>query len=189
MEDRKYKPFAVTARTEGKPRKLYTRILLVNVEPKNGRMHGAYVNAMWDTGAECCVMTSRLAKELGFNFKQEIPSKGIQEEIKTKYGYAHVALVSNGEMIDTITSVVDADWGEYSFIIGMDLICKGTLAITTTPLDTMLSFVVPSIGKIDFVKIFEKRNIKGKYLPLSSEKEDIVVYHGHEILDLILPKE
>lgn len=192
MEEKKeksYKPFAITARTDGKPRKLYTKILLVNIEPQNGRMHGSYVNAMWDTGADTCVMTSKLAKELGFEFKHEIVTKGASEEIVAKYGLAHVALVSNGEMVDTIAGVVDADWGEYSFIIGMDFISKGTLAISSSPIDTTLSFTIPSPGRIDFVRILEKRNIKGKYLPLSSEKEYIKVYHGKEILDFIIPDE
>lgn len=192
MEEKKekqYKPFAITARTDGKPKKLYTKMLLVNMEPQNGKMHGSYVNAMWDTGAEYCVMTTKLAEKLGFEFKHEITAKGINGEIVTKTGFAYVALVSNGQLIETRASIVNEEWGEYSFIIGMDFISKGTLAISSTPIDTTLSFTIPSPGRIDFVKILEKRNIKGKYIPLSSDLERIDVLTGVEILDKIIPDE
>lgn len=42
------------------------------MEPQNGKMNGSYFNAMWDIGAEYCVMSAKLAEKLGFEFKLEI---------------------------------------------------------------------------------------------------------------------
>ena len=55
-------PFAVTAKTPGFPRKLYTPIMVANLRAPAV----AYVNAMWDTGADCCYMTPSLAKHSQF---------------------------------------------------------------------------------------------------------------------------
>lgn len=185
---RSYKPFAITAKTLGSPRLLYTRILVVNLASED-KLTAAYVNALWDTGAQCSLMTRDLARRLGFDFEKEIPGIGIGGITTAAYGYAYVALVSNGDTVDTMAAVVDSLPGKHcSFILGMDFISKGSLAISSSRLETTLSFTIPAGQPIDFVKDLESEGIATKYIPLSSGKEDTRVYSGHEVLGLILPE-
>ena len=186
--EKTHKPFAITAKTLGIPRKLYTPLLLVNAEHKKGTLTAAYVNAMWDTGSEFCLMSRKLADRLGFKFDRDIKSIGLTGETIAHYGRAHVALVNNGEMIKVWAAIIDDDLhDEYSFIIGMNLISMGTLAITTLALQTTLSFKIPSSGNIDFVEEAQGTDATAKYLPLSSTTEDERIYQGPEVLELILP--
>lgn len=188
MTDRICKPFAITAKTLGCPRFLYTRILVVNFASYD-KLTAAYVNALWDTGAECSLMTRELAVRLGFDFRTEILSKGVAGSANAAYGYVSVALVSNGDTVETITAIVDSlPRNEYSFILGMDFIRKGTLAISSSKLSTTLSFTIPTSEHLDFVKTLAGDNVPGSYIPLSSGVEDREVYRGTAVLDLIIPQ-
>lgn len=181
-----YKPFAITAKTLGFPRKLYTPLLLVNLRSSE-KLAAAYVNAMWNTGAETCVMSKTLADRLGFEFDKTIPSRGLTGESIVSYGTAYVALKNNGDLIDTTAAIVDdiSCGDEYSFIIGMDFIRKGTLAISCTPLATVLTFTIPTTRELDFVKDIDCSGDSKGYIPLSSTKESRKVYFGQEVLDLL----
>lgn len=183
--EKQYAPFAITAKATGRPRKLYTPILLVNfgIEP----FRAAYVNAMWDTGAEVCIMTRELASRLGFSYEKEIESKGLTGSAQAHYGYASVSLISNGEVIDTMAAIVQGfEQIEYSFILGLDFIRKGTLAISSKGLETVLSFTIPTRQHIDFVQSIEDTDVSKKYIPLSSGYEDKRVYHGADALEQLI---
>lgn len=183
-----YKPFAITAKTLGHPRKLYTPISIINLENRD-KLAGITVNAMWDTGAETCVMSRRVATLLGFNFDKTIVSKGLTGECLASYGYVCVSIVNNGDCIDTIAGIVDetSPTGEYSFIIGMDFIRKGALAISTTQFETTLSFRIPVGEPIDFVSDQGKEAV-AEYLPLSSTKEEIKPIYGIDVVKLFAPR-
>lgn len=186
MEDRKYKPFAITAHTLGKPHKLYTKMLLANMDAGDGQIAATYVNAMWDTGADVCIMTKALADQLGFKYNRSMLSKSVTGESMAQYGYAYVYLVCNGCPIDVIASIVDYDIGdgEYSFIIGMSLISKGSLSITSSETGTTLSFSIPACAPVDYTKQMpEGSDIK--ILPLSHGKEKIDVSIGKFALAMI----
>lgn len=181
-----YRPFAITARCLGKPRKLYTQVLLVNLGAP--RMKASYVNAMWDTGAEYSMMSKKLAERLGFEFEDKVKVQGILDGVYADYGPASVALVSNGDMVDiTVVVVEESQFPEYSLILGMDFISKGTLAISTMNFETVLSFRIPSKGHIDFAKEDQEEGYTVKYLPLSSSKENDTVYQGRDVIELIMP--
>lgn len=192
MEDKRiHKPFAVTAYTTGHPRKLFTPITVVNPDaPGAATILATTVNAMWDTGAEVCLMSQRLADRLEFEFKKEIDSDTFGGKIKTLIGYTCVTLVSNGGLVNTITAVVaeTSPTREYDFIIGLNFIKKGTLAITSTDLDTTLSFIIPSPDPIDFAKITDIDSHSKKYLPLSEPLKQQRIREGAEALELFIPK-
>lgn len=79
---------------------------------------------------------------------------------------------------------------KYSFIIGMDIISKGSLAITTMFEGTVLSFYAPAEMPIDFTKILDDSKYKKEILPLSSgyEWDYSKIYKGEEVIRLIKPK-
>ena len=185
MEQKDYKPFAITAKTLGFPRMLYTKILVVNLSSAD-KIAAAYVNAMWDTGAQCCLMSRALASRLGFVFKPQIPSKGVSGEEMASYGTAYIAIASNGGLMHTTAAVVDKlPCPDYSFIIGLDFIQNGTLAISYTDFETILSFTAPPIKPIDLLNSPETDGRLKTYINLSGDKEDDCVYRGMEVIDLI----
>lgn len=185
MENRKdiiNAKFAITARTLGHPRKLYTPITVMNLE---GRV-AAKVNAMWDTGAEYCIMSESLAQNLHINFKKEVGAAGLTGNARAEVGYAYVALVSRGGIIPVITAVVADHVGgaDYSFIVGLNLISLGSLSISHFCIDTVLSFKIPSGNHIDYVAEADGETPR-QYLPLSNGKEDIRLYYDNDALSLM----
>lgn len=189
MESKIYKPFAITATALGHPAKLYTPITVLNVS-KGNELVAATVNAMWDTGADLCLMSRKLAEALHVDFKDIIPANGVLGGDDVAIGITRIALLSNGETIDTYAAIVDSvsATNQYSFIIGMDFIRKGTLAISSTSLSTTLSFTIPSPEPIDFTQLYEQAEGKTKNLPLSKGLDEIRPVYGAAALDLIVPK-
>lgn len=166
-------PFAVTAKTPGFPRKLYTPIMVANLRAPAV----AYVNAMWDTGADCCYMTPNLAKLLCVDFDSTAQAEGLTGRSEMKVGDAYLSLIAGGGIETVAVAVAASDFGhgDFSFILGMDFIRKGSLAITHADFQTMLSFRIPSSNPIDFTSDLEFDAAKGT-LPLSQGKEDLISY-------------
>lgn len=184
-------PFAITAKCSGMPEKLYTKILVANRIIDNSEMRAKYVNALWDTGAVRSSLTPDLADELGIKYEGHIYASGIGGKVKGSLGVARIALVSNGGLVETIAGIVPRSRKtKYSFVIGMDIISKGSLAITTTFEGTVLSFYAPAEMPIDFTKILDDSKYKKEILPLSSgyEWDYNKIYKGEEVIRLIKPK-
>lgn len=182
-------PFAVTARTPGFPRKLYTPLMVANLRAPAV----AYVNAMWDTGADCCYMTPSLAKHLCVDFEVMAPAEGLTGRDEMKVGDAYISLIAGGGIETVAVAVASSDFGhgDFSFIIGMDFIRKGSLAITHVDFQTMLSFRIPSSRPIDFTSDLDFDAAKGT-LPLSQGKEDLIWYSKKAAIKELshyLPKE
>lgn len=188
MDNKAYKPFAITAIALGHPGKLYTPITVVNVTEDN-ELVAATVNAMWDTGADLCLMSRKLAEALHIDFKNTIPANGLLGSDDVEVEMTRVALLSNGETIDTYAAIVDSvsSTNQYSFIIGMDFIRKGALAISSDSMSTTLSFTIPSPEPIDFTRLYDMTSGKSKSLPLSKGKDEIRPVFGAAALDLIAP--
>ncbi|MBD5275138.1 MAG: hypothetical protein HDS37_03430 [Bacteroides sp.] len=181
-------PFAITATTIGKPKYLYTKILLVNLDCDD-KIAAAYVNALWDTGAATSVMTRDLAERLGFRFSVEVLSRGVTGNEMSKFGYAYVSLVSNGGILETRTGIVDRlPRDDYSFIIGMDIIGKGNFAISSDGLTTTLSFTVPGTSTVDFTKTASEEGKLSDHQELNPGPEDRKVFRGLEAMRMISQK-
>lgn len=187
---RRHVPFAITARATGHPRKLFTPLTVANLRPSGGDgIVATKVNAMWDTGAEVCLMSEFLARSLKVQFDKNCPGVGIAGSASVPIGYAYVSLLANGDLVEVLTGIVEetSTTGDYSFIIGLNLISKGSLAISSTNLGTTLSFTIPSPEPIDFTHIADIDNCYKGSLPLSKRMEDQPVVCGAEALELILP--
>lgn len=181
-------PFAITATTIGRPKYLYTKILVVNFDCEE-KVAASYANALWDTGAATSVMTRELAERLGFRFDKESLSRGISGEEMSKYGYAYVSLVANGGVIDTLTGIVERlPRNDYSFIIGMDVIGRGNFAISSDGLTTTLSFTIPGTTTVDFTKTAEEEGKIPAYPELNPGAVDRKIFRGLEALRMISTK-
>lgn len=189
VETRLYKPFAITARASGHPTKLFTPVTVVNLRPASGGdIVATRVNAMWDTGAEMCLMSSRLASRLGIKFEKSCDAAGFTGRASVPVGYAYVSIIANGDIVDVLTGIVEetSPSGDYSFVIGLNFISKGALAICSTPLDTTLSFTIPTPEPVDFSALSSiEDRIKG-FLPLSRRMEESPVVYGAKALGLIV---
>lgn len=188
---RTYKPFAITARASGHPAKLFTPVTVVNLRPSGkGKIVATRVNAMWDTGAEVCLMSSRLAARLGIKFDRPCEAVGLTGRAMAPMGYSYVSIIANGDLVEVITGIVEetSPAGEYSFIIGLNLISKGALAISSTALDTTLSFVIPAPEPLDFTSIADIDDRYKGFLPLSERLDEQPVVYDAEALELILPR-
>ena len=177
------KPFAITARTLGHPAKLITPLIVANLQA-GGCWKIARTNAMWDTGAEFCVMSKRLASELSVSFSKSVVIQGIVDSKEAAVGFAYVTLFANGGVIEVLTGVIDetSPSGDYNFIIGMNFINKGTLAISSTNISTTLSFVVPTQGEIDLTTGFHGAT---KSIRLMPYKESYSARSGTDATELM----
>ena len=116
--------------------------------------------ALWDTGATNCAITKAKADQLG------LPRTG-----KAKVGHA------DGESIQDVYSLnlhlpnkliipmvrateCKSAYGNFDFIIGMDIITLGDFALTNLGGISTISFRVPSVRTIDYVKEIAEMNAR-----------------------------
>ena len=184
-------PFALTAKCDVAPEKLYTKLLVANRYMAGEPMKAKYVNAMWDTGAPTSFMTPELAKDLGIKYEGPIYASGIGGKQRGWLGIARIALVSNGGMLETVVAIVPSNKKKkYSFVIGMDIINKGAFAVSSTSEGMTLSFTMPCYCPIDFTEFYKDHPIKKEVVQLSSGEEWQYdqIYEGSDATRLIKPK-
>ena len=107
-------------------------------------------NAIWDTGATNTAITSRVATECGLRPTGMCKARTASGESDT-YTYFVSLYLPNMVCIPQIrvsqAILVDAD-----VLIGMDVIANGDFAVTSYMGKTHMSFRMPSVECIDFVK-------------------------------------
>ena len=105
--------------------------------------------SLWDTGASVSLISSRVAKVLGLNSIGKSGVSGYNEGVDVKDTYlVHIGLPT-GDIVTNIMAM-EFDSDEYDVVIGMDVICKGDLAVTNYNNQTTFSFRIPSNEEIDF---------------------------------------
>ena len=111
-------------------------------------------NALWDTGATASVITKEVATKL--NLLSEGTAQVFHAQASksvSKYfvnlGLPNKAQVAGVEVLEGVLKGCDV-------LIGMDIINMGDFAVTNRDGVTMLSFQMPSIHHIDFVKLLEE---------------------------------
>ena len=113
----------------------------------------AITEAIWDTGATNSVITKGLAAKLGLVASGQGLVKGVHG---TKMVPVYpVKIILNNQNVSFILPVTECDDltadGSSEFLIGMDIISKGDFSITNFGGNTVMTYRVPSIEKIDFV--------------------------------------
>lgn len=112
-------------------------------------------NGIWDTGATNSVVTKTLAKKLGLTPTGQTRVKGVHGHKDGINVYA-VKIVLNNQNVSFVLPVTECeqltDDDSAEMLIGMDVITKGDFAITNFQGNTIMSFRIPSVSKIDFVE-------------------------------------
>lgn len=110
------------------------------------------VKAIWDTGATATVITDNVVKALGL-----VPTG--MSHVNTANGLAiqntyivDVVLPNGLKVTDVTVTGASALSGGCEVLIGMDIITLGDLSITHYKGVTCMSFRIPSIHEIDYVK-------------------------------------
>lgn len=175
--------FALTAYSAGEPSKLYTPITVLN--PRRDAILAAEANAMWDTGAEVCIMSKALAEALHLKMAPGPTAHGLTGTSESGVCFAYVSFVAGGGIITVKCAVVDHHIGgvEYSIILGLNLIRRGSLAITGGDSGITLSFTLPASTVVDFTTIDAHK--PGAIVNLSDGPEEIKVYSGFEAIKIM----
>ena len=106
--------------------------------------------AIWDTGATTTCITARIATELNLIPTGTVVTStaGGNKECNT---YCVDILLPNNIVIYNMT-VYEVLLNDGDVLVGMDVIKYGDFSITNYNGKTKLSFRIPSLGEVDFVK-------------------------------------
>lgn len=105
--------------------------------------------ALWDTGASCSLVSSRVAKLLELESIGKTGVSGYNKGIDVKDTFLVHIGVPTGDIITNIQAM-ECDSDEYDAIIGMDVIGNGDFSITNYEGKTVFSFRIPSEEHIVF---------------------------------------
>ena len=140
---------ALTNSNQGLSRSIVTPVEITNVftnlkVPTKG---------IWDTGATNSVVTKSTATSLGLLPVGRTMVRGIHGNKEVNIYYVNVTL--NNKNITLNTQVTECDElspdNSVGMLIGMNIITMGDFAVTNYQGNTVMSFRVPSLQKIDFV--------------------------------------
>jgi len=153
---------AFTTKADGKANKIITEIRLsVPCNPPS-IPPDKFVpgKALWDTGATICSITREKAEEIGLTpvGLQKITSMtgdSVQNLYLLNLYLPNSIVIANVK----VTECFGAS-GAFDFIIGMNIITLGDFSITNLGGKTTVSFVVPSMRTIDYVKELESMKEK-----------------------------
>lgn len=126
-------------------------------DPPNSLPLNKIFKALWDTGATGTVISEKAASKLDLvpSGKKWIQHAGGKEEKNT---YLINLNLPSGLTILGIQATEYPSANQHDIIIGMDVINKGDFSITNVDAKTWMSFRIPSIQSIDYVK--ESKNYK-----------------------------
>ncbi|MCQ2250836.1 MAG: hypothetical protein MJZ66_06975 [Bacteroidales bacterium] len=102
--------------------------------------------ALWDTGASCSLVSSRVVKalELVSVGKSGVSGYNNSLDIKDTF-HIHIGLPT-GDIVTNLYAMECADNDDFDVIIGMDVIGNGDFVITNNDNTTKFTFRVPSQG-------------------------------------------
>ncbi|OFY61630.1 MAG: hypothetical protein A2Y71_03065 [Bacteroidetes bacterium RBG_13_42_15] len=147
---------AITLHADGIVNVIKTPIVIINPQTKKEfRSQG-----IWDTGATGSAITVSMVKQLGLIPAGKSKVKGVHGGEKIKDVYYVIVGLPNRVAFALMAVECDklSEDDSEGMLLGMDIITLGDFAITNSNGKTIMSFRVPSQGKIDFV---ETERIKG----------------------------
>ena len=103
--------------------------------------------AIWDTGADTTIISSRIVKELNLQPYKAGGISGIGGATGSDVYLVHV-LVPTGDFV-TQVEVMENDFQDIDVLIGMDVIVFGDFLITNKDGKTTFQFRTPSEGGVE----------------------------------------
>lgn len=163
---------AFTTKYNGLARVLITDVgLSTPYNPTNGiKEPEITIKAIWDTGASMSVITKKTASQLKLQPSGKVLAKNTSEE-KLHDSYILNVYLPNKLMI-VFVKVIDCEdiLDNADMLIGMDIIGMGDLAITNKDGKTVMSYVIPSAGAIDYVEKVNQINAQSPVIRRIEEK-------------------
>ena len=133
------------------------RVIITNVKvssPQETSLAAmAEARAIWDTGAEICMITENFAEQIGLPVVSPINIRGVNHETSTDLCLADIQL-PNGMILPSI-SIAKCDKltpGDCSVIIGMSVIKNSDFCISHKHGKAVFSFRKPSMKRTDYVR-------------------------------------
>ena len=142
--------------------------------PPSPLPRGCHTLALWDTGATRSVITARTAVDLGLKpvgavMVNHAGGSSGSSTYLVNFGLPN-KVTAAGVLVTECPGIADG----VGAIIGMDIIAQGDFAVTNTDSQTWMSYRVPSIEPIDYVKtaqLLKRRNV-GRNDPCPCGKSD-----------------
>jgi hypothetical protein len=168
-ETKKQSVHALTNHSKGIARSIITPVevtdLLTNQKVST--------KGIWDTGATDSVITESTARLLGLRALKRVMVQGVHGNKEVNVYYINITL--NNKNITLNTQVTECDElspdNSVGMLIGMNVITMGDFVISNYQGDTVMTFRVPSLQKIDFVSGMKtgqqliKTNVPGRNDP------------------------
>lgn len=107
-------------------------------------------NAIWDTGATGSVITQKAAKELGLFPISKAQVHGVNKSSLQNVYLVAIGLPNNIMIGPLRVTECESLNGPYEILIGMDIISMGDFALTNSNGQSVFSFRIPSVSRIDF---------------------------------------
>ena len=103
--------------------------------------------AIWDTGADTTIISSRIVKELNLQPYKAGGISGIGGATGSNVYLVHV-LVPTGDFVANV-EVMESDFEDIDVLIGMDVIVFGDFLITNADGKTTFQFRTPTEGGVE----------------------------------------
>ncbi|GAP71594.1 hypothetical protein SAMD00024442_146_2 [Candidatus Symbiothrix dinenymphae] len=144
--------YALTSNNEGIAKSVITLVEVTNILSQS--KDKIATRGIWDTGATASVVTKSTATALGLIPVRQTIVRGVHGNKEVNVYFVNITL--NNKNITLNTQVTECDElstdNSVGMLIGMNIIAMGDFAITNFQGQTTMSFRVPSLQKIDFVK-------------------------------------
>lgn len=138
---------SLTISYSGITRRIISDVVVSN--PDNGTQ--VKVKALWDTGATNCVISEKCAKAANLVVVGSTMMNHAGGESQSNEYVANLTLPNNVTVAKVKVLGNDAI-KDFDFIIGMDVITLGDFCLTNKDGKTVVSFRIPSLSVVDFVK-------------------------------------
>lgn len=138
---------SLTISYSGITRRILSDVVVSN--PNDGTQ--VKIKALWDTGATNCVISEKYAKAANLAVVGSTTMNHAGGESQVNEYVANLTLPNNVTVAKVKVLGNDAIKG-FDFIVGMDVITLGDFCLTNKDGKTVVSFRIPSLSVIDFVK-------------------------------------
>jgi hypothetical protein len=106
--------------------------------------------AIWDTGATGSVITRKAASALKLMPISKMQVHGVNGTSTQNVYLVSITLPNNVTISPVRVTECESLNGPFDVLIGMDIIGNGDFAVTNSNNQTVMSFRIPSISRIDF---------------------------------------
>ena len=103
--------------------------------------------AIWDTGADTTIISSRIVKKLNLQPYKAGGISGIGGDTDTNVYLVHVQ-VPTGDFVANV-EVMESEFADIDLLVGMDVITFGDFLITNNDGKTTFQFRTPSEGGVE----------------------------------------